>query len=55
MDWVTRQIAAKRLGVHARTIDRWIREGKLEGSWLTSKCVRVSVFSIDRLLQQGRN
>jgi excisionase family DNA binding protein len=54
MEWITRRTASERLGVSVATVDRWIRDGKLEASRLTPGTVRVSVFSIDQLIQRGK-
>lgn len=53
-EWLTRKEAAQRLGVHARTIDRWIIEGRLEATKLTPKVVRISVWSIEQMFVSGR-
>jgi predicted site-specific integrase-resolvase len=54
MEWVTRKEASERLRCHIGTIDRYIKSGRLEASWVSAGMIRVSVYSIDRLLQQGK-
>lgn len=54
-EWITRKDAAARLGVSVVSIDRWIKDGRLEATRLTPKCVRISVWSIENLFQQGKN
>lgn len=53
MEWISRKAASERLGCHVGTIDRYIKDGHLEASRIVGM-VRVSVFSIDRLIQQGK-
>ena len=50
-DYATRREAAEALRVDQRTIDRWIRLGRLEASQIVPNgTIRISVASIERLL-----
>jgi excisionase family DNA binding protein len=44
--------AARRLGVNLRTLQRWVREGRIEPDWITPG--GHMRWDVDRLLQEIR-
>lgn len=51
-EWMTAYDAAQVLGVHPKTLRKWIREGKLEATRAGSRH-RVRRADIDRMLARG--
>jgi excisionase family DNA binding protein len=51
-EYLTKQTAGELLGVTARTIHTWLREGKLQASKLGHKTVRIKRSSIDKMLDR---
>lgn len=48
--WVSITEAAKQLGVNPRTVRRYIRDGRLPVSRLSTQVVRIRLADIDRFL-----
>jgi excisionase family DNA binding protein len=52
-EYLSTDAAAQLAGVHADTVRRWIREGKLE-EHRAGRLVRVRRSDVERLLREGR-
>lgn len=52
-DWVSIATAAEQLGVHPRTLRRYIRDEKLSVLRLSPQVVRISQRDIDQFLQEN--
>lgn len=50
-DWITRKQAAEYLQVSTRTIDNWVKSGKLPIRRISESTIRISMTEIDRLLR----
>jgi excisionase family DNA binding protein len=50
--FLTRSQAAARYGVGLRTLDRWIREGRLPKIQITPRCVRLDPEMCDAALRR---
>lgn len=44
---------AQQLQVYERTVWRWINQGKLKATRLTSRCTRVSRADLDRFITEA--
>ena len=56
MEYLTVEQVAERLQVSAWTVRRWLRDGALEGSYLSDRAGwRVSEEAIERFLQERSN
>lgn len=51
--WVSIVDAAKHLGVHPRTVRRYIRDGRLPVSRISTQVVRIRLADIDRFLNDN--
>lgn len=52
-DWVTQEQAAEYLGVSVATVHRWVAAGKLKASKLGHRTVRISIASIEKMLEKS--
>lgn len=50
-DWITRKQAAEYLQVSQRTIDNWVKAGKLPIRRISEGTIRISMTEVDRLLR----
>ena len=50
-DWLTKKQAADIFQVSPRTVDRYIKDGKLQATRLSRRAVRISATSVERLLE----
>jgi excisionase family DNA binding protein len=52
--WMTTMAVSKRLGVHSRTVRRWIESGRLRATRRKTGRYYVRVTDVDRLEREGR-
>ncbi len=50
-DWLTKKQAAATLQIAVRTLDRYIRNGKIKATRLSKRAVRIPATSVERLLE----
>lgn len=48
--WATREQAARYIGVHVNTIDRWNTEGRIQGHRAGPRLIRYDLNEIDAML-----
>lgn len=51
LDWLTRDEVAQYLKVHVRTVDRLMKQGRLEARKISHKVVRISASSVEALFK----
>ena len=53
-DWVSPEEAAKYLGVSKQTVRAWCRLGKIRSTKLGHHTVRISVASLEQMLERSK-